>query len=165
MLKKIIIAVLLVSELFGSFALDNTRTSNEDSMDRLEAALPDGFEKAQLLEVVPKHYTAPNKDDIIFYQCRTILFLDDITEDYYKENVYPQIVDIENYDEAISCFVNEQPATLYRKGKLSYLCWVISPAYCAVLQYAPDSVSDADIKRMAESVIILKDQSGAFTVS
>ena len=157
MLKKIIIAVLLLSELFGSFALDNTRTSNEDIMDRLE--------KAQLLEVVPKHYTAPNKDDIIFYQCRTILYLDDITEDYYKENVYPQIVDIENYDEAISCFVNEQPATLYRKGKLSYLCWVISPAYCAVLQYAPDSVSDADIKRMAESVIILKDQSGAFTVS
>ena len=120
MLKKIIIAVLLVSEFFGSFALDNTRTSNEDIMDRLEAALPDGFEKAQLLEVVPKHYTAPNKDDIIFYQCRTILFLDDITEDYYKENVYPQIVDIENYDEAISCFVNEQPASLYRKGKLSY---------------------------------------------
>lgn len=67
MLKKIIIAVLLVSELFGSFALDNTRTSNEDIMDRLEVALPDGFEKAQLLEVVPKHYTAPNKDDIIFY--------------------------------------------------------------------------------------------------
>ena len=67
-----------------------------DIMDRLEAALPDGFEKTQLLEVVPKHYTAPNKDDIIFYQCRTILFLDDITEDYYKENVYPQIVDTGN---------------------------------------------------------------------
>ena len=49
MLKKIIIAVLLVSELFGSFALDNTRTSNEDIMDRLEAALPDGFEKAHMM--------------------------------------------------------------------------------------------------------------------
>ena len=37
MLKKIIIAVLLVSELFGSFALDNTRTSNEDIMDSVKS--------------------------------------------------------------------------------------------------------------------------------
>lgn len=152
MYKKIIIAMLLVSALLSPFAIHNMRTANEDFMDRLEDAMPDGFKKMQLLEVVPMRYTAPDKDDIIFYQCRTTFYLDDITEDYYKENVYPKIVDIENFDEETSCLVNEQPATLYRKGKRSYLCWIISPEYCAVMEYSHDSVSDEDIMEMAESV-------------
>lgn len=156
MSKKLIILLLLADLIITPFALHNINATNEQLVDTLSAIVPEGFEKIADWEVIPFRYTAPDREDIVFYQCRTTFYQENIPAMYYEKRIFAKIVDTENVDEALTCFVNEQPATLYRKGELSYLCWVISPQYCAVLQYAPDSVSDTDIKRMAESVEYVK---------
>ena len=48
--------------------------------------------------------------------------------------------------------VNGLEAVMGELDGQTYLCWSISPTYSCVLEYTAESVLEADILRMAESV-------------
>lgn len=50
------------------------------------------------------------------------------------------------------CEVNGKGAMLYEKGERNYLCWTVAPEYTLVLEYCPQSTTETDIFKIAESV-------------
>ncbi len=62
------------------------------------------------------------------------------------------IVDIDNAEDSKETKILEYDAVIYTLNEREYLCWTISPEISCVLEYTPGTVSDEDIRLMAESV-------------
>ena len=63
-----------------------------------------------------------------------------------------QVVDMDALEKCRDCEVNGLGAIMGELNGQTYLYWTISPTYSCALEYSAESVSEADILRMAESV-------------
>lgn len=63
-----------------------------------------------------------------------------------------QVVDVDSLENRRDCEVNGLDAVTGELDGLTYLCWTISPTHSCVLEYTAESISEADIFCIAQSV-------------
>ena len=64
------------------------------------------------------------------------------------------VIDFAQIRNRRECKVNEYDAFQCEIDDRTYLCWTISPKISCVIEYQADAVEEADIFRMAESVLL-----------
>ena len=122
---------------------------------RIESALQEVHPDLKSLgytEVKNVSYEIKGGGDIQYYFCKTTYF-DEVPElnGVHLEAVQ-SIVDIDNAEDSKETKILEYDAVIYTLNEHEYLCWTISPEISCVLEYTPGTVSDEDIRLMAESV-------------
>ena len=122
----------------------------------VESALQEvdeSWELQSLTQVTPYCYQNPDGDTITYYCCITT-YVDDAPTAYLgiNQSVLEQVVAIDALENRRDCEVNGLEAVMGELDGQTYLCWTISPTYSCVLEYTAESVLEADILRMAESV-------------
>ena len=115
--------------------------------------IDESWELTSLTKVTPYCYQNPDGDTITYYCCITT-YVDDDPAEYFGINqaALQQVVDIDALENRRDCEVNGLNAVIGELNGQTYLCWTISPTYSCVLEYTAESISEADIFRMAESV-------------
>lgn len=123
----------------------------ENAMDN---TLDEDWKKQFVTEAIPIIYTDSEGNEIIaYYICKTTYYETDPTEiTGLNVDVLPCVFDPETADNSYACTVNNWNAMLYEKGDRFYLCWTVTPEYTLILKYDPETVTETDIFRMAESV-------------
>ena len=105
--------------------------------------IDESWELQSLTQVTPYCYQNPDGDTITYYCCITTYVDDEPAESFgINKTALEQVVEMDALENRRDCEVNGQ----------TYLCRTISPTYSCVLEYSAESVSEADILRMAESV-------------
>ena len=122
----------------------------------VESALQEvdeSWELQSLTQVTPYCYQNPDGDTITYYCCITT-YVDDAPTAYFgiNQSALEQVVAIDALENRRDCEVNGLEAVMGELDGQTYLCWTISPTYSCVLEYTAESVLEADILRMAESV-------------
>ena len=167
MKKKIIVGiavcialvVVTASAMYGVRIYQREQDPNWQIAKKLynvESALQEideSWELKSLTQVTPYCYQNPNGDTITYYCCITT-YVDDAPAEYYRLNqtALEQVVDMDALENRRNCEVNELDAVIGELEGQTYLCWTISPTYSCILEYTAESISEADIFRMAESV-------------
>lgn len=115
--------------------------------------IDEGWELTSLTKVTPYCYQNPDGDTITYYCCITT-YVDDAPAEYFglNQTASEQVVDVDALENRRDCKVNGLDAVIGELDGQTYLCWTISPTYSCVLEYTAESISEADIFRMAESV-------------
>ena len=122
---------------------------------RIESALQEVHPDLKSLgytEVKNVSYEIRGGGDIQYYFCKTTYF-DEIPKlnGVHLEAVQ-SVVDIDNAEDSKETKILEYDAIIYTLNEREYLCWTISPEISCILEYTPCTVSDEDIRLMAESV-------------
>ena len=106
-----------------------------------------------LSKVTPFSYTDSEGNIITYYCCQTS-YLSDESGEYTGLNTdaIGMVIDFAKIENKRSCKVNAYDAFQCEMGKLSYLCWTISPEISCVIEYSADINDEAVIFRMAASV-------------
>lgn len=132
------------------------REQADEMLERIEDALEtvdDEWEKQSVTEVIPITYIDKAGNPIVYYICKTPYYEADPAEATgLNINALTCVIDPETADTNYARVVNGMDAMLYEKEERSYLCWTVTPEYTLILEYSPESVTDADILKMAESV-------------
>ena len=115
--------------------------------------IDESWELRSLTQVTPYCYQDPDGDTITYYCCITT-YVEDTPDVSFRLNktALEQVVDIDALVNSRDCEVNGLEAVIGELDGQTYLCWTISPTYSCVLEYTTESVLEADILRMAESV-------------
>lgn len=125
-----------------------------EMVDRIENAIcevDDSYKKQFEVVSFPIIYSDAEGNTIVFTQCHTKYLEGDPTE-VTGLNIESLQSVVELPEEHRDCVVNGWSAAWFEKDDLAYLCWTISPEISCILEYNPDTVSDTDIFKMAESV-------------
>ncbi len=123
---------------------------------KVEAALrevDDSYTRQTVTVDNPITYQDASGNTIVYHCLQTIFFeanpdnVTDLHRDAIEGLLEPDILDtFEN------CTVGNSPAVQGQWKERAYLCWTLAPEFSFVIEYSPESVSEADIFRMAESV-------------
>ena len=119
----------------------------------------EGWEWKSLTQVTPFYYQ--NAEDKVFcYYCCTTIYADDTPPENVGLNktAFSQVVDVDLLEKKQKCEVNGFDAISGTLEGKSYLCWTISSKYSCVIEYAADTLDEADLFHMAESVSEQYDQ-------
>ena len=111
------------------------------------------YECQSVSKVTPFTYTDSEGNTIIYYCVQTACLENESGDNTGLDmNAIGMVVDPEQIENKRECKVNEYNAFLCELGDRSYLCWTLSPEISCVIEYSKDSVEEASIFRMAESV-------------
>ena len=123
------------------------------NMENALKKVDEDYECKSLSKVTPFSYTDSEGNIITYYCCQTS-YLSDESGEYTGLNTdaIGMVIDFAQINNRRECKVNEYDAFQCEKGDRSYLCWTISPEISCIIEYDADSITDADIFRMAESV-------------
>ena len=167
MKKKIIVGIavcaalviVIVGIVYGIKIYQREQDPNRQIAKKLynvESALQEideSWELQSLTQVTPYCYQNPDGDTITYYCCITTYVDDEPAESFgLNKTALEQVVDMDALENCRDCEVNGLEAVMGELDGKTYLCWTISPTYSCVLEYSAESVSEADILRMAESV-------------
>ena len=115
--------------------------------------IDESWELQSLTQVTPYCYQNPDGDTITYYCCITTYVDNEPAESFGLNKIaLKQVVDMDALEKRRDCEVNGLGAIMGELNGQAYLCRTISPTYSCVLEYSAESVSEADILRMAESV-------------
>jgi len=108
-----------------------------------------------LSKVTPFSYTDSEGNTITYYCCQTT-YISDESGEYTGLNTdaISMVIDFAQIKNRRDCKVNAYDAFQCEMGERSYLCWTISPEISCVIEYSTDVTDEADIHRMAESVLL-----------
>ena len=167
MIKKLLwcagIVVLIILVVLGVWHHIEARNRQTDPNWKLAQQIYDvenalkevdeDYECKSISKVIPYTYTDSKGNSIVYYCCQTTYI-----EDEYGDNAglntdaIGVVIDFAQIQNRRDCKVNEYDAFLCEIDEHSYLCWTISPEISCVIKYGADSITEADIFRMAESV-------------
>ncbi len=134
---------------------EKTKANFLENAKRIEAAMqevdPD-FKALGYTEVTNLPYDIKGGGDVQYYFCKTTYFneipeLDGVHLEAIRGIIEPDIA-----EDSRESKVLDYDAIIYTLNGREYLCWTISPEISCVLEYTPGTVSDEDIRIMAESV-------------
>ncbi len=111
------------------------------------------YEWKSISKVTPYTYADPAGNTITYYCCQTT-YISDEYEEYAGLNTdaIGMVIDFAQIENKRQCKINEYDAFQCEIEEHSYLCWTISPEISCVIEYSADTIDEADIFRMAESV-------------
>ena len=111
------------------------------------------YECQSVSKVTPFIYTDSEGNTIVYY-CIQTAYLENESGGYtgLDMNAIGMVIDPKLIENKRDCKVNEYDAFLCELGDRSYLCWTLSSEISCVIEYSKESVEEASIFRMAESV-------------
>ena len=122
----------------------------------MENALKEVYEdyaRKSLSKITPYSYTDSEGNIITYYCCQTSYLSDESREHTgLNTDAIGMVIDFAQIRNRRECKVNAYDAFQCEMGKLSYLCWTISPEISCVIEYSADINDEAVIFRMAVSV-------------
>ncbi len=111
------------------------------------------YECKSLSKVTPYTYAASSGNTITYYCCQTTYISDEYGKDTgLNADAIGMVIDFAKVENKQQCKVNKYDAFQCEIKKCSYLCWTISPEISCVIEYSADTIDEADIFRMAESI-------------
>lgn len=111
------------------------------------------YECKSISKVTPYTYADSAGNTIVYYCCQTT-YVSDESGEYTGLNTdaMGMVIDFAQIKNRQECKVNEYDAFQCEIDDRTYLCWTISPEISCVIEYSAESITEADIFRMAESV-------------
>lgn len=122
-----------------------------ERLEQIEAALGDEWTKTAETRIVPFTLYNADGDTLVYYVIATTRGDGTPAPDGF-DPALKEIIDPNTADSSRACKVGALDAVIYEAGYRAYLCWTISEQYTSVIEYSPDSVSESNVIRMAESV-------------
>ena len=112
------------------------------------------YECKSISKVTPYTYEDSAGNTITYYCCQTTYIEDEHGETTgLNTDAIGMVIDFAQIQNRQDCKVNAYDAFRCEMGERSYLCWTISPEISCVIEYSAGTVEEADILRMAESVL------------
>lgn len=134
---------------------EKTKAVFLENAKRIEAAMqetdPD-FKALGYTEVSNISYAIKGGGDVQYYLCETTYFNEIPELDGVHLEAIRGIIDPDMAEDSRESKVLDYDAIIYTLNGREYLCWTISPEISCVLEYTPGTISDEDIRLMAESV-------------
>ncbi len=152
-------AICIVGGIAAGAEGDKTDAEKMKEMaDRVEDAIlsvDDSCKKQVEIVTYPLTYSDASGNTIIFTQCHTKYYDADPTEvtGLHIESIESVVTMPDEYE---NCTVGEMVGAWFSKDDRAFLCWTITSEVSCVIEYSPDSVTRADIFKMAESVAPLE---------
>jgi len=106
-------------------------------------------------DVIAYRYQDGLGNDMVYYCCKTTYCHEEDSPDtaMIDRQALSAVIEWRQSAEEKACMVGSWPAVLYHQDDRTYLCWTISPEYSCVIEYDAEAVAEAEVFRMAESVI------------
>lgn len=152
-------AICIVGGIAAGAEGDKTDAEKMKEMaDRVEDAIlsvDDSYKKQVEIVTYPLTYSDASGNTIIFTQCHTKYYDADPAEvtSLHIESIESVVTMPDEYE---NCTVGEMVGAWFSKDDRAFLCWTITSEVSCVIEYSPDSVTRADIFKMAESVAPLE---------
>ena len=156
----IVLIVLVVCGVCRYIEVQNRKTDPNwklaEQIYKMENALKEVDEDyacKSLSKVTPFTYTDSEGNTIVYYCCQTT-YVSDESGEYTGLNTdaIGLVIDFTQIQNRQDCRVNAYDAIRCEMDERSYLCWTISPEVSCVIEYCADTVDEADIFQIAESV-------------
>ncbi len=113
------------------------------------------YECKSISKVTPYNYADSSGNTITYYYCQTTYISDEYEENTgLNTDAIGMVIDFGKIENKRHCRVNEHGAFQCEMGERSYLCWTTSPEISCVIEYSAETINEADIFRMAESVLL-----------
>ena len=114
----------------------------------------EGYECQCISKVTPFSYSDTEGNTITYYCCQTTYVSGEYRE-YTGMNTdaISMVIDFAQIKNRRECKVDKYDAFQCEIDDRTYLCWTISPKFSCVIEYSTAAVEEADIFRMAESVL------------
>ena len=159
------IIVLIAAVILGVWRYLEARQRQNDpnwklaqqiyNMENALKEVDEDYQCKSLSKVTPFSYTDPEGNIITYYCCQTSYLSDESREHTgLNTDAIGMVIDFAQIRNRRECKVNAYDAFQCEMGKLSYLCWTISPEISCVIEYSADVNDEMDIFRMARSVQI-----------
>ena len=125
------------------------------NMENALKEVDEDYECKSVSKVTPYTYTDPSGNTITYYCCQTA-YVSDESGEYTGLNTdaIGMVIDFAQIKNRRECKVNAYDAFQCEISDRAYLCWTISPEISCVMEYSADAIDEADIFRMAESVLL-----------
>ena len=157
------IFVLITLVVLGVWRYIEVRNRQTDSnwklaeqiynMEKALKEVDEDYECKSISKVTPYTYADSAGNTITYYCCQTTYVSNESGEHTrLNTDAIGMVIDLAQIKNRRDCKVNEYDAFQCEKGDRSYLCWTISPEISCVIEYSADSITEANIFRMAESV-------------
>lgn len=157
------IVVMIVVIILGIWRYVDVRNRQTDpngkiaeqiyNMEKALKEVDEDFECKSLLKVTPYTYADSSGNTITYYCCQTTYLSDEHEANTgLNTDAIGMVIDFAQIESKRYCKVNEYDAFQCEIEERSYLCWTISPEISCVIEYSADTINEADIFRMAESV-------------
>lgn len=153
MKRTIWILTVLILLFLSACAADSTPSPLEDAAQKIEQALPEGYEKDYQVQVHSYSFLDEQGNTIEYFLCITTYASDapKTTDGLHKEALCA-VFDVDNTPVITKLDGWEYPAAIYQDEEFSYLCWTATPEVSAILKYAAGTISENDAKKILESV-------------
>jgi len=123
------------------------------NMENALKELDEDYECKSISKVTPFTYTDSEGNTIVYYCCQTTYIEDEYGEATgLNTDAIGMVIDFAQIQNRRDCKVNAYDAFRCDMGERSYICWTISPEVSCVIEYGANTIAEADIFRMAESV-------------
>ena len=152
-------AICIVGGIAAGAEGDKTDAEKMKEMaDRVEDAIlsvDDSYKKQVEIVTYPLTYSDARGNTIVFTQCHTKYYDADPAEvtGLHIESIESVVTMPDEYE---NCTVGEMVGAWFSKDDRAFLCWTITSEVSCVIEYSPDSVTRADIFKMAEGVAPLE---------
>ena len=157
-MKKIFLSVLalFLLSLTACSAVPSTDTVSEEAA-RIERALQNEFgddlQKISETEVYEFPFSDGNGNTIVYYLCETTYF--DSESDKPAEldsNILGAVFDTVSAQLEKELDISDRPSAIYNLDDRAYLCCFASSEHTLILEYSPESLSEADAVKTILSV-------------
>lgn len=106
-------------------------------------------------QVTPYCYQNKEGNTINYYCCKTTYLSDEPAEvNGLNKTALDLVINVDSLENCHDCTVNGVVAVLGELDGQTYLCWTLSPVYSCVIEVEAKTVSEEDLFRMAESVML-----------
>ena len=157
------IVILVVLVVCGIFRYIEVRNRQMDpnwklaqqiyNMENALKEVDEDYECKSISKVTPYTYEDSVGNTIVYYCCQTTYIEDEYGETTgLNTDAIGMVIDFAQTQNRRDCKVNTCDAFRCEINDRSYLCWTISPEISCVIEYGADTIAEADIFRMAESV-------------
>lgn len=149
----VLLLIILISVIINIH--NQSPATRNEHITQIDKALESEWTKQSETVVTPILYENPQGDTIIYYLCATTYYEAAPPEtNRLNMDVINLVMDDITTASSRTCSVKEYEAVLYGTSDRSYLCWTLSSEYTCILEYSPDSVSESDIFKTAESILL-----------
>lgn len=156
----IVLIVLVVCGVCRYIEVQNRKTDPNwkfaQQIYNVENALKEvdeAYECKSISKVTPYTYQNSARNTIVYYCCQTVYIEDDYGDNTeLNTDAIGLVIDFTQIQNRQDCRVNAYDAIRCEMDERSYLCWTISPEVSCVIEYCADTVDEADIFQIAESV-------------
>ena len=124
------------------------------NMENALKEVDEDYECKSISKVTPLTYTDSEGNTIVYYCCQTTYVSDEYGENTgLNTDAIGMVIDFAQIQNRQDCKVNGYDAFQCEIDDRTYLCWTLSPQISCVVEYSAEVVEEADILRVAESVL------------